>query len=85
MIHASAPFSFNTGLWDIKGDEGYRKERALRMTAMIQEQKKGITVPSVSDKNESGKQEWYFGEDLLVRVFAETQKSSSAFEGIIIW
>ncbi len=85
MIHASAPFYFNTGLWDIKGDEGYKKERALRMTAIMKEWKEGITAPPDSDKNESGRREWCFREDLLVRVFAQTQKSSSAFEGIIIW
>ena len=85
MIHASAPFYFNTGLWDIKGDEGYKKERALRMTAKIHEWKEDITAPSDSDGNESGRQEWRLGGDLLVCVFAEFHKSNNLDYGGFTW
>ncbi len=85
MIHASAPFYFNTGLWDIKGDEGYKKERALRMTVMIHEWKEDNTASSDYEENESGSQEWRLGGDLLVCVFAEFHRSNTLDDGMFRW
>ena len=88
-------YYFGGGLWEVKGDEGYKNERDRWLSEKSLKGEKGVwnedilgddvRLHSFSCVDESESREWRLGEEFLICVFADVYESNSVHHGFILW